>query len=431
MTATATAPPEVAGLIAEAEQLLRQRDAAAALALLQRAQALQPGNLLALWHQAVARRDLGDMPGALADARLLVARAKPASKADVLLGSLCIHAGHYEEALSWLDRALRRDPADATARLNRGIALLSLGEIAAGLDDYEARWDGAMAGMYLRGPAETRLRRGENLAGRRVLLHWEQGFGDTLQFCRYAPILAAQGAEVTLVVRPPQQALLQHSLGRCGIRVLADGTRLPACDRHGLMISAMLACGTTLATIPGNVPYLFADAVAVARWRRRLRALAPLSRLAVGFAWAGHAEHSNDRNRSIPLAAMLPLMAMPGLLAVSLQRELRPGDAALLTALPQLPRPIETMEDFAETAALVAALDLVVTVDTAIAHLAGALGVPCCILLPLRADWRWLQDRADTPWYPAARLFRQRRGGDWTPVLRELQAHLGARLQAP
>jgi hypothetical protein len=264
----------------------------------------------------------------------------------------------------------------------------------------------------------------EELTGKTVLLHAEQGFGDTLQFCRYAALVAARGARVVLRVTRPLAGLLATLDG--GTEVISDGDSVPAFDLHCPLMSLPLAFGTTLETIPPPAR-LLPPADHVAEWRRRLAALAGPR---VGLCWAGDPRRNDptaratDRRRSITLAHYGPLGGIAGPSFVSLQK----GEAAAQTAAPPGGLLVhdwtDELDDFADTAALIEALDLVITVDTAVAHLAGTLGKPVWILSRCDGCWRWLTDRDDSPWYPSARLFRQPAPGDWDAVISRVVAAL-------
>ncbi len=267
--------------------------------------------------------------------------------------------------------------------------------------------------------------RGEDIAGKTILLHAEQGFGDTIQFVRYAPLVAAKGASVILEAPDSLMPLLD---GFNGVTtMIAHGQALPPFDLHCPLMSLPLAFGTTLATIPENGPYLRAPAERLEKWRTRLGAL---SGKRVGLVWSGKPAHKNDRNRSIALSRLAPLLAVAGVNFVSLQQDYRDADRAELANYPQLVRLDRELADFADTAAAVAALDLVITVDTAVAHLAGAMGKPVWILLSHVLDWRWLLERSDSPWYPSARLYRQAAIGDWDGVIARLAQDLAAEVKS-
>jgi hypothetical protein len=245
-------------------------------------------------------------------------------------------------------------------------------------------------------------------------VHHEQGFGDTLQFCRYVPLLAKRGARVVLEIPPPLQALLDSLDGVAQLRSPGD----PPCafDLHTPLLTLPLAFATTLSTVPARVPYLAAPARQRALWRAKLE---PEPRPRIGVAWAGNPNHGNDANRSIPLDALRALVQSPagGRCAwFSVQRDVRDGDEAELDRLGVRHFGHELV-DFADTGALMEVLDLVISVDTSAAHLAGSLARPLWVLLPHVPDWRWMLDRADTPWYPQARLFRQTAVQDWAMVV--------------
>ena len=254
--------------------------------------------------------------------------------------------------------------------------------------------------------------------GKTVLLQAEQGFGDTIQFIRYLPMVIAKGGRVVLEIPDDLRPLIGHIDGVTAI--MRRGEALPHFDVHCPLMSLALAFGTTLDTIPAPVPYLHAPAERISSWRIRL---AGTKGPRVGLVWSGKPTHKNDHNRSIPLALLAPLLRMPGMTFVSLQKDYRDTDRAALGALPLL-RLDDALSDFADTAAVIAALDLVIAVDTAAAHLTGALGKPLWLLLPAIGDWRWLTERADSPWYPSARLFRQPRIGDWQSALAEVRREL-------
>jgi predicted O-linked N-acetylglucosamine transferase (SPINDLY family) len=324
--------------------------------------------------------------------------------------------GRFDEALASYDEAARLNPEFVDARWNRAYLLLTMGRFAEGWREHEWRW------RRKQQPPRSfpqPLWKGEPIAGRTILLHNEQGTGDTLQFLRYAPLVAARGSRVLLQVQRPLARLVRGSLDR-GIEVLAEGDMLPPFDLHSPLLSLPLRFATTVETIPSQVPYLAADATIAARWRERI-GTAPGPR--IGLVWAGNAQHKNDRNRSIALDRLLPLLDAVAARWFSLQVGERAGDLARL-APGRLESLADGLIDFAETAAAIDSLDLVISVDTAVAHLAGALAKPVWLLLPAVPDWRWLLARADSPWYPTARLFRQPARGDWESVVRGLGAAL-------
>jgi hypothetical protein len=260
------------------------------------------------------------------------------------------------------------------------------------------------------------------LEGRTILLHAEQGFGDAIQFIRYLPLVARCGGKIIIECHPELQRLLQTAAADSP--VVATGHTLPAFDLHCPFLSLPRLFGTNLTNIPKDVPYLHANAADVEVWRKRLADQS--ASLKVGLAWAGRPTHQNDRNRSLKLGTFAPLAQLAGVRFVSLQK----GEAAAEAKSP--PEGMELLDagpelkDFADTAALVAALDLVIAVDTSVVHLAGALGKPVWVLLPFAPDWRWLLNRDDSPWYPTMRLIRQQRRMEWEPVVASIREELNA-----
>jgi tetratricopeptide (TPR) repeat protein len=317
------------------------------------------------------------------------------------------------EALADFAAALVAAPEFAEAHFEAAMTQLSMGDFDAGWKEYEWRWK---TGAFARHPPQPRapLWLGEvPIAGKSILLHAEQGFGDTIQFIRYAPLLAGRGAKVICEVQPELQPLLSENTMLKDITVLAAGEPRPAFDLHCPLLSLPLAFGTQPGTIPAAVLYLAAPAERQAHWRDRL----PPGRLRAGFVWSGQSSHNNDSNRSIALRRLSALFENPQIRCFSLQRDLRGADAKALRDLPTLIHLGDDLRDFADTAAIISLLDVVVSVDTAVAHLAGALGKPVMILLPYAADFRWMRDRDDSPWYPAAKLYRQPAFGDWDSVI--------------
>lgn len=327
------------------------------------------------------------------------------------------------EAVISARRALRVQPDFAPARFVESVARLTLGEFEAGWRGYEARWSVGQLASQRRNFTAPRWLGKESLKGKTILLHAEQGFGDTLQFVRYASLLRKRGAQsVVLEVQGELVRLVSGSmLGRAGVEsVVAYGETLPRFDLCCPLLSLPLALATTLSTIPAEIPYLLPAARDICRWREILPQRRPL----VGLVWSGERSHDNDLNRSLCLKALLPLLDLPGIAFVSLQHGVREEDVGVLRARPDLSHIGENFADFADTAAALSVLDAVITVDTAVAHLCGAMGKPLFLLLPFAADYRWLRERNDSPWYPTARLFRQPKFGDWESVIGMLRTDL-------
>lgn len=337
------------------------------------------------------------------------------------LGNTLRAMGRLPEALTLHAKAVAAEPDTADFHLNRGLALLTAGDFAAGWDEYEWRWRQANNPPRDFGP----VWQGEDITGRTILLHAEQGLGDTLQFVRYVPLVAERGAHVILEVQPPLVRLLQRMPGRA--HVVARGDALPPFDTHCPLLSLPRAFATRLDTIPSRLPYLHADPVAATAWSARLPAG---DGLPVGLVWAGspHPEdagaHLIDQRRSIKLRALAPLFAIDGVRWISLQKDPADPPPAGLTLFDPMPE----VTDFADTAAVAVNLDLVIAVDTAVAHLAGGLGRPVWLLSRYDGCWRWLNGRTDTPWHPRMRIYQQERPHDWSSVVARIASDLKQRL---
>jgi Flp pilus assembly protein TadD len=415
----------------------------------------KPANAAAHANLGLVRHDQGDYAGALAacDAALRLQRHYP--EAHYNRGNALRELGRLEDAVAAYERALRLRPdfigplvnrartlrdlgrLDAAlagnaralavapelpqAHLNQAMLHLLRGDFARGLPEFEWRWRDPQLAAARREFAVPQWRGDEDVAGKTLLIHAEQGLGDTLQFVRYAPLVAGRGARVVLEVQPSLRALVASVPG--GVQVLARGEALPPIDLHCPLLSLPLAFGTRLDTIPAATPYLCADPARIQAWQQRL---GPPAGVRIGLVWSGNPDHNNDRNRSLPLAMLQPLFAA-GREFISLQRDIRPADLALLrdAALP-VRHLGDELADFMDTAALASCVDLVIAVDTAGAHLAAAIGRPLWVLLPCIPDWRWLLGRDDSPWYPTARLFRQTRPGDWDSVIAAVGVALAA-----
>ncbi len=389
------------GALAESENYLRQ------------ALALRPD-----WPEAT--RSLGNLfreTGRLAEAAALYRTALERHPDDFRmlgnLGLVLLNLNQPREAIATYEKAITLNSSHAGLRTSLGIAQLLVGDFANGWRNYEARWDeGGPAGANRSLPAPRW--NGRPLVGMdgnpgALLVHAEQGYGDTLHFCRYLPLLADQNIRVVFECQAPLVDLMK-SLGggedRLDLSVIARGSPLPEADAHIPLLSLPAHFETTLETIPADVPYLSAPAAAAETWARRLAGDTP----AVGLVWAGNAERQDDWMRSCPPAAMATILDIDGIRFFSLQKDGPPLENVAVEPLgPDL-------IDFCDTAAAIQAMDLVVSVDTAVAHLAGALGKPVWVVLGAAADWRYMLDRDDSPWYPTMRLFRSPGLGDWTDV---------------
>ncbi len=323
------------------------------------------------------------------------------------------------EALACLRRSLDLRPDLAESEETDGIWLLRYGRFRQGWRKYEARLR-TRANRDLVRPFAQPQWRGERLNGRTILLHAEQGLGDTLQFVRYAPLVAARGGRVILEVYPEVRPLLDRMPGIA--EIVSRGQALPPFDLHCSLLSLPLAFRTELDSIPATVPYLSVPEDRMAAWRWRL---GPHRCLRVGIAWSGNPRHRDDRRRSIPFALFSALLAeRPGIEFHVVQTEIRAPDTEALAAMPHVRRHGVHLRDFGDSGALVSLMDLVISVDTSVAHLAGALARPGWLLLPRVADWRWLLERDDSPWYPSLELFRQAERGDWAGVVAAAEGRL-------
>lgn len=335
------------------------------------------------------------------------------------LGSLQDQMGEPELALENYARAIALDPDCALAHWNRSLVYLRQGDYRRGWREYEWRWKAETLALNKgkRSFAQPLWTGREALKGKIILLHAEQGLGDTLQFCRYAPLVAQRGATVILEVKPSIAGLLGTLAGVA--RIVIKGEPLQPFDYHIPLMSLPLAFDTRLDTVPGAGPYLASDQAKVAQWDELLGAK---TKPRVGIVWSGHPGHPNDRNRSMPLS-MFARMFSDRYEFISLQKQVDPADQPLLDAMP-VRQLADRLHDFSDTAALCALMDVVITVDTSVAHLAGALGKRVWILLQAPFEWRWLEQGADSPWYPSATLYRQAQAGDWAPVIAAVAADL-------
>jgi hypothetical protein len=394
-----------------------------ALSNYDRALAMRPDYAEAHNNRGLLLHDMNRLDEALASADLALSLAPGEASAWLNHGVILQSLGRFAEAFASFDRAQMLAPDLAQAHHNEALCRLRLGNFGRGFAKSEWRWETDDFRRLRRDFAQPRWH-GEDIAGRTILLHAEQGFGDSIQFCRYVKMVAGRGAAAVLEVQPPLKRLLTGLEGAAV--VAARGETLPAFDLHCPLLSLPLAFATTPDTIPppAALPPIPSDRIAA--WQEKLGHHHHPGRPRIGIAWSGNPGHDNDRNRSIPLAAMAPLFALPADF-VSLQKDVRDRDRDFLGRnAASIAHFGDDLTDFLETAALVSLMDVVVSVDTSVAHLACALRRPTLILLPCVPDWRWLLDRDDSPWYPAARLVRQRRRGDWDEPI----AHVAAALRS-
>jgi tetratricopeptide (TPR) repeat protein len=385
--------------------------------------ALRPDFPDALSNLAMALIAVGRLDAAEAACRRALAVDPLHGDAENTLAFATRERGCSRQAQKLWRALLDRLPDHSGAQCNLALALLADGEYEEGWRRYEWRFRDAMAPSLRAYPQP--VWDGSALAGRTILLDVEQGFGDAIQFLRYATPLAAQGARV--IAEAPRRL---HRLLRTvpGLAALIDPKDpRPAFDVHAPLMSLPHLCGTTLETIPASVPYLSAEPALVASWRARLQAL---PRPWIGLSWQGNPNHRGDRWRSLPLAQLLPLAQRTGGTFVSVQKGAgseQVAGAGFGARLVDWSSGMDAGADaLIDTASLMASLDLVISVDTAVGHLAGALARPTALLLPFVADFRWLVDRTDSPWYPTLRLYRQEARSDWAPVIAALGNALGS-----
>jgi Tfp pilus assembly protein PilF len=397
--------------------LLEQRKLHEAAACFQQAIRVAPGYVDAHNNLGVVHIKLGKADEAVACLQEAL-RLKPENAdAHSNLGNALKSQLKLEEALASYERALGIKPDHAEAHWNQALTWLLMGNFQQGWPEYEWRWKKSNSPA---GGLPQPLWDGSPLKGHAILLHAEQGLGDTLQFIRYAPLVKERGGKVIVECQPP----LLRLLGSCpGIdQLVAQGSGLPEFEFHAPLLSLPHILGTTLATIPAETPYLFADDALVEHWRQELGSPQAFK---IAIAWQGALGNVRDAERSVSLVEFAPLAEVAGVQLISLQKG--PGSEQISQAgdrLAVMDMGAKTPADFMDTAAILRNVDLVVTVDTALAHLAGALGVQVWVVLPFYPDWRWLLDRADSPWYPTMRLFRQTERGNWQQVFDRMRTAL-------
>ena len=363
----------------------------------------------------------GRLDEAIAACRAAIALKPNFPEAYTNLGSALQKKRELDEATAAYRQAIALNPGHCEAHYNLGLVLLTRGNLSQGWDEYEWRWKAKGFTTPLRHFAQP-LWDGRRLDGATLLLHAEQGFGDALQFIRYLPLAGERVAGIVIECQASLQRLFQTNAGGCS--VVVRGESLPAFDAHCPLLSLPRAFRTTLDNIPGHVPYIYADVALAGQWRERLGA--DLTSLKVGLVWSGSKSNKKGRNRSLSLSALAPLGRIRQVGLYSLQKGERPDQAVNTPTELKLIDWTNDLGDFADTAALIANLDLVISVDTAVAHLAGAMGKPVWVMLPYASDWRWLLDHDDSPWYPTMRLFRQPSIGDWDSVVRRVADALAA-----
>ena len=388
-----------------------------AIAVCAKAVRLRPGFVQAQMNLANSLRDAGRLDEAMAAYRQALALDKNDADVYTNYGSALYYAGEIDEALEAYGKSLAIRPGDPQTHSNRGMALLLKGELAEGFKEYQwrsqERKDEAQRRAFL-----ERLWDGSPLNGRTLLVQAEQGLGDTLQFSRFVPAVHRQNGRVICECQRPLLELLRESMPE--VEWVTAGQGPGEFDVHFPLMSLPGVLGFSLAEVGTRGPYLRADAERVAMWGGRF---AGESRRKVGVVWAGSRKHLNDRHRSLPVKLLGAIAAAENVRVYSLQVGATPADAAEIAEMGVVDVTAE-LKDFQDTAALVMNLDLVVTVDTAVAHLAGALGKMVWVMLPYNRDWRWMLGREDSPWYPTLRLFRQTQRGEWASVVARVEEEL-------
>jgi len=395
--------------------------------------ALKPDHAPAHTNLGIVFEAQNKSEAAVAAHRRAIAADPAYAKGHANLAFALRNVGEIDEALAVSHRAVELGPDQPQTRFNHAHNLLLTGDLKNGFADYH--WERKCKSFHdvLEKFSQPEWQ-GEALSGRTLLLFAEYGLGDALQFVRYLPMVAAMGGSIVLQVQPALASLLRMMPG---VTVVARGEPLPPFDLQLPLMSLARVFGTTLDTIPAAVPYLHPDPAKLALWRSALddatldgttlgdTTLGDATPLKVGVVWAGNPRHSGDRQRSLSAEAVLPRLVTPGVQLYNLQKEPRPADVPVLAELgADIIDLAPALGDFADTAAAIGALDLVIAVDTSVAHLAGALGRPVWVLLPHSLDWRRLRDREDSPWYPTMRLFRQHKPQAWEGVLARASCEL-------
>ena len=397
-------------------QELKQLDAA--VASYDKAIALKPNYAEAYSNRGNALQELKQLDAAVASYDKAIALKPNYAEAYSNRGNALQELKQLDAAVASYDKAIALQPDLAEACWSKSLALLLGGDFVDGWKLFEWRWSSEGLKLTKRNFPQPLWLGKESLAGKSVLLHSEQGLGDTIQFCRYAKFVSDLGARVIMEV-PKSLFGLMKTLSDVSDLVV-KGSPLPAFDYHCPLLSLPLAFNTNLNSIPRATKYLSADSIKLTHWTNKL---GEKRKPRIGLAWNGRPEHKNDHNRSIVLAALIQHLPAD-YQYVSLQKEVRDLDKPVLKSSTDILHFGNELDDFADTAALCELVDVVITVDTSVAHLGGALGRPTWVLLPFSPDWRWLLDRNDSPWYPSVKLYRQPNVGDWSSVFDKIKADI-------
>lgn len=384
-----------------------------AIAQFRKAISLQHEFPIARFNLGATLASIHDFHSAIEEFRVAITQQPDFPQAYTAMGNALHEIGQIDQSIDAYERGIALNPGLATPYYNLGINYLLKGDFLRGWEGFESRRCVRDFMPFCRNFAEP-LWDGSDLRGRSILLHAEQGFGDTIQFARYVTLVKQRGAGQIFVLTQPELQSLIGAMPGIDLTV-SDEELLPPFDLHCPLPGLPLRLKTSLATIPASIPYLAGSPTRIEYFKRKL---GHGSSRRVGLAWAGRPEHQNDLMRSITLSQLAPLAQTPNVRWISLQK----GRTAIEAANSGIPLYDLTadLEDFSDTAALIANLDLVIAVDTAVAHLAGAMGKPVWVLLPFVPDWRWMLERDDSPWYPTMQLFRQPQAGDWTMPINQI-----------
>jgi tetratricopeptide (TPR) repeat protein/glycosyltransferase involved in cell wall biosynthesis len=415
--------------------LYAQGDYAQAAEHYRQAVTLRPNFAQAHNHLGNALKELGRFDEAVVHYQQAIALKPDYAKAFNNWGNIFRDSGDLQTAIAYYNRAVAIDPDFAEAHWNKALTLLLGGDLAQGFAEYEWRWRVKLPTFAAMRPFSRPCWDGSPLNGKTILLHAEQGMGDIIQFIRYAPLVASMGGDVIAECHPPLLNLLKHV---SGIRQLVPyGSNPPDFDVHAPLMSLPHILGVSLDNIPNQVPYLSGERGKQGTWKLgdskpehpaphtpHPTPHTPHPTLNIGLVWSGNPENPYNRSRSCPLAQLLTLEEIPGVTLYSLQKDVETSDLELLQAHPKVQDLRHQLQDFTDTAVIITQLDLVISVDTAVTHLAGALGQLVWLLLPFAPDWRWMLQRDDSPWYPTLRLFRQTQAGDWAGVIERVKEAL-------
>jgi tetratricopeptide (TPR) repeat protein len=367
-----------------------------------------------------ANKELGQFDQAISYFEKAITIHPSYAEAYSNLGNVYKESGHVTESIINYKKAISIQPDLAGAHWNLSLSQLLLGNFSEGWLGYEWRWkyDNTPLVWQKREFKQPTWLGNEILKDKTIFIYAEQGFGDTIQFFRYIPLILELGANVIVEVQPPLMSLFDHFKGKCIL--LAQGAEVPDFDYKCPLMSLPLAFKTDIHTIPKPHGSVTTDALKMQKWGLVLEEKAIPK---IGLVWSGSPTHANDMRRSLSLEQLIPYLPQNAQY-FSLQRELRESDQRTLANHPEITHFGALLEDFSDTAALCELMDIVISVDTSVAHLAGAIGKPTWVLLPYNPDWRWLLDRKDSPWYPSMQLFRQKKSGDWDSALQPLQSAL-------